>query len=363
MALSTQSVTSNGTLVLLDLSIDYITRDEISVFFDSLPAPSASWAWVGNTEKKITFSPAVASGVRVLVKRTTNISKLRHEFSLGAAFISRTLDEDLKQVLHIAQEASEANFSGNFFVPINMHGNRLTEVGAGVDPSDAATVGQLGSYRTDAAASAAAAAQSVIAAAAASRLGIGTVTTGAPGTPAAVEIVGAAGGQSLNFQLPRGATGPGVPAGGSTGQMLRKVDGTDYNLAFFDITKATVGLGDVDNTSDATKRLTLVTKTSATGAAAMPAGTTGQRPVAPVYGDQRANSTLNIMEWFNGTAWVPMGGGATGAPGNAVFHENDQAVTANYTITSGKHAMSAGPITINPGITVTVPAGSVWSIV
>ena len=46
-----------------------------------------------------------------------------------------------------------------------------------------------------------------------------------------------------------------------------------------------------------------------------------------------------------------------------VFYENDQAVTANYTITSGRNAMSAGPITINTGVTVTVPTGSVWTIV
>src|SRR5512139_111516 len=51
-------------------------------------------------------------------------------------------------------------------------------------------------------------------------------------------------------------------------------------------------------------------------------------------------------------------GGGTGC-----FHENGQLVSANYTITSGKNAMSAGPITIDTGITVTVPAGSVWTIV
>ena len=69
------------------------------------------------------------------------------------------------------------------------------------------------------------------------------------------------------------------------------------------------------------------------------------------------------MEWWNGTAWVPMGGGATGAPNNPFIYENDIHVTANYTITTGKNAMSAGPITVDSGVTVTVPPGSVWSIV
>jgi hypothetical protein len=43
--------------------------------------------------------------------------------------------------------------------------------------------------------------------------------------------------------------------------------------------------------------------------------------------------------------------------------ENDTTIAANYTITTGKNAMSAGPITISTGVTVTVPTGSVWTVV
>lgn len=45
-----------------------------------------------------------------------------------------------------------------------------------------------------------------------------------------------------------------------------------------------------------------------------------------------------------------------------VFYENSQTVSADYTITSGSNAMSAGPITIATGVTVTVPTGSNWVI-
>lgn len=45
------------------------------------------------------------------------------------------------------------------------------------------------------------------------------------------------------------------------------------------------------------------------------------------------------------------------------FFENDNTVTQNYTFTPGKNAMSAGPITVAPGITVTVPVGSAWTVV
>jgi hypothetical protein len=46
-----------------------------------------------------------------------------------------------------------------------------------------------------------------------------------------------------------------------------------------------------------------------------------------------------------------------------VFYENGQTVNSNYTITTGKNAMTAGPITIADGVTVTVPDGSTWTIV
>lgn len=55
--------------------------------------------------------------------------------------------------------------------------------------------------------------------------------------------------------------------------------------------------------------------------------------------------------------------GARGAGGDSVFYENDQTVDNDYTITSGKNAMSAGPITVSTGVTVTVPTGSTWTIV
>lgn len=56
-------------------------------------------------------------------------------------------------------------------------------------------------------------------------------------------------------------------------------------------------------------------------------------------------------------------GGSTGGGSDQVFYENDSIITKSYTITSNKNAGSFGPITINNGVTVTVPAGSVWVIV
>ena len=57
------------------------------------------------------------------------------------------------------------------------------------------------------------------------------------------------------------------------------------------------------------------------------------------------------------------GGGATGGGSDKIFHNNDQTVTTSYTIPSGQNFMTAGPISINSGVTVTVPSGSDWTIV
>ena len=65
----------------------------------------------------------------------------------------------------------------------------------------------------------------------------------------------------------------------------------------------------------------------------------------------------------NGMEWVESAAGATGGGTDKIFWENGQSVTTNYTITNGYNAMSAGPVTINNGIAVTIGTGENWTIV
>ena len=106
-----------------------------------------------------------------------------------------------------------------------------------------------------------------------------------------------------------------------------------------------------------------VSKSSSTGSALVPVGTTAQRDGTPAQGYFRFNSSTNQFEGYNGTAWGAVGGGATGGANNPVFYENDQTVSVSYSITSGKNAMTAGPVTIADGVSVTIPDGSTWTIV
>ena len=58
---------------------------------------------------------------------------------------------------------------------------------------------------------------------------------------------------------------------------------------------------------------------------------------------------------------------ATGGGSDKVFYENSTTVTQDYTIgttfCATANAMSAGPITIGSGVTVTVPTGSTYTVV
>ena len=101
---------------------------------------------------------------------------------------------------------------------------------------------------------------------------------------------------------------------------------------------------------------------TATGSFGLPSGTTAQRGT-PAGPSLRFNSTISTFEGFNGTNWASLGQGAVGGGSDQIFQENGQVVTQNYTIASGRNAVSAGPITVNSGVTVTISAGSTWVIV
>ena len=81
-------------------------------------------------------------------------------------------------------------------------------------------------------------------------------------------------------------------------------------------------------------------------------------------------SAASASDEFKSIAYFPVelvsasgGGGATGGGNDEVFYENGQTVNYDYTIASTKNAMSAGPVTVNSGATVTVESGARWVII
>ena len=95
-------------------------------------------------------------------------------------------------------------------------------------------------------------------------------------------------------------------------------------------------------------------------------------PASPVAGNTYWDSDEGIPYiYYNDgvdSQWVPLvpttpPKNATGGGTDEVFFENMQTVTTSYTISSGKNAMTAGPVTINNSVVVTIPSGSSWVIV
>jgi|688.fasta_scaffold06160_32 hypothetical protein len=109
-------------------------------------------------------------------------------------------------------------------------------------------------------------------------------------------------------------------------------------------------------------------------------------PISGNYGLAFGNGSTEYVRILNGGA-ISFGssGTATGTSGQVLtsagsgasptwtnassnittkgLYENNATISANYTIATGNNAVSAGPITINSGIVVTVPSGSTWVVV
>ena len=90
-----------------------------------------------------------------------------------------------------------------------------------------------------------------------------------------------------------------------------------------------------------------------------------------IYGDASGNPAAltvgsngqTLVSDGTDISWGDSAAGATGGGSDKIFWENGQTVTTNYTITDTKNAMTAGPITINNGIAVTIGTGENWTIV
>ena len=82
----------------------------------------------------------------------------------------------------------------------------------------------------------------------------------------------------------------------------------------------------------------------------------------------RYNTTLNQFEGYSNTGWGAIGGGAGATGGiasgvqNEVFIENDQTVTADYSLGTNKNAVSVGNLTVNNGVTITIPTNATWVV-
>ena len=237
------------------------------------------------------------AGAVVRRYRSTSALAIRHDYRNGVPFTPKNIAENNDQILFVTQEAIETSSQAKAIAD-----------GIAGDVAEALGIAQAADEKAQ----------------------------------LALDTVEASGVNSFNTR-----TGAVMPASG------------DYDSTQIEHGATTVS-GELAALGSALTLLagTTVEKTGATGAAKIPAGTTAERPVAPAFGEQRANSTSGAMEWWDGTKWASMGGSV-----NDCFYENAQIITANYTVGPNRNAGTFGAVTIADGVTVTVADGCTWSIV
>jgi hypothetical protein len=126
------------------------------------------------------------------------------------------------------------------------------------------------------------------------------------------------------------------------------------------------------------------TAANVTGTVAIANGGTGQTTKTEAFDALSPTTTKGDIIVSNGTDNVRLGVGtnnqvltadsttatglkwAAGGGSNITslgLWENNATISANYSITSGNNGLSAGPVTVASGVTVTVPTGSSWAVV
>jgi len=165
----------------------------------------------------------------------------------------------------------------------------------------------------------------------------------------------------------QGVTGATGPQGNPT--TVNGLTGASITLAPADIgaapssgiaqsavTNLVSDLSDKANSSDVVAKTVFTTKGDLLSASA------ASTPVRVGVGTDGFVLTADTDE-ASGLKWALAAAGATGGGTNQAFYENDVAVDTDYTISTSKNAGTFGPVNIESGVTVTVPSGSVWTIV
>lgn len=215
---------------------------------------------------------------------------------------------------------------------------------------------------------------------------VGSVTTGAPTDPAAVSDVGTDGDVVLDFTIPQGVKGDkGDPGDATTADLDDLADVVITTVQDGDLIVFDTATGNWVNVSSASVA-PVQSVNGDTGVVVLDSDDVAEGAANLYYTDVRADARIAAASLddlsdvlvagandgevltYSGAdsrwesvvppATMPVGGGT-----DKVFFENDQLVTASYTISAGKNALAAGPLTFGVGVTVTVPDGAGLAIV
>ena len=247
----TQYDTDGSTTVWnFNFSGGYILQDHVKAYYDSplgvrTVVTVTPAMLIGTWQLQIT--PAIPVGNVLTIYRATPKDNPMVDFTDRGNISEIALDTLARQAIFVAAEASDDTVTANADVAVNAADEALISATAAAGSATTAT-GALTSFRA--------------------------VWLGSTAIDPTVDDNGAplvAGAVYLN----------------TAANALRVYNGIDWETSYVPSTL-------------------FVAQTGPTGGMDVPAGSTAQRPTG-VFGRQRANSTTSQMEWWNGTAWAPIG--------------------------------------------------------
>ena len=183
-------------------------------------------------------------------------------------------------------------------------------------------------------------------------------TTGTP--PSTTYLSGTMAWTSLTADITGVTAGTGLSGGGVSGDVTLAID----TATTVDLSTAQALSNKTFNQIDITTQgdLRLQDTTGGQYVALQAPGTVATSYTLTFPGDDGTNEQFLQTNGSGVLAWAAAGG-ATGAGGDEVFYENGQSVTTSYSVTANSNAMSAGPVTLDSGVDVTLTGTSEWVIV
>jgi hypothetical protein len=323
MAVVQNAYTGDGTTVLYSLSFLYLDEADVKVSVNG----SVVTNYIFATASSIQFLSAPANGASIIIYRETDNDETSATIFPGSAIKAADLNNNFTQILYIAQELvarTVSTLGATMSGILNMGGFKITNLGTPTSSTDASTKGYVDA----------------------------TVSAGIPdGDKGDITVSGVGTVFTIDNDVITDANVS--PTAAISGGKITPHFGNQHveSSSYF----AAKDHGEVrfyedNNNGDqyvGFKAPALLSGNLTWTLPGVDAAVTGYALVSDGSGN---------LSW--GRA-----GGATGGGTDDVFYENAQTVTTNYTLTTNKNAMSAGPITIDSGVTVTIPSGQFWSIV
>ena len=102
MALTQTQYTGDGSTVLYNFTFPYLAETDVKVKINGVTQPTTEYTFANATTVQINTAPA--NGATVLIFRDTNNDNKRATFYPGSAIKAEDLNENIDQILYVAQE-------------------------------------------------------------------------------------------------------------------------------------------------------------------------------------------------------------------------------------------------------------------